>query len=131
MPGIVGIITDRAAADCELLVRSMLSSMTHERFYVSGAYCVPEMRVYAGWIAHEDSLPAAQPFLNQFGDIVLLFSGECFTDSQLQAAAPLNGHGPAKNSGHWLVHLYEEHGERFFERLNGLFSGLLIDKRRR
>ena len=30
----------------------------------------------------------------------------------------------------WLVHLYEEEGERFFEKLNGLFSGVLIDKRR-
>ena len=32
-------------------------------------------------------------------------------------------------SGEWLVHLYEAEGIRVFERLNGLFSGLLIDKR--
>ena len=33
----------------------------------------------------------------------------------------------ARNEG-WLVHLYEEEGDEFFEKLNGLFSGLLIDK---
>jgi asparagine synthase (glutamine-hydrolysing) len=32
--------------------------------------------------------------------------------------------------GDWLVHLYEEEGDQFFQKLNGLFSGLLIDKRR-
>ena len=42
-----------------------------------------------------------------------------------------NGHTFSETGGDWLVHFYEEHGEKFFAELNGLFSGLLIDRRRR
>ena len=37
---------------------SMLASMEHKPFYDSGAYFVPEMGVYGGWVAHEDSFAA-------------------------------------------------------------------------
>ena len=36
-----------------------------------------------------------------------------------------------KDKGACLVHLYEEEGDKFLEKLNGLFSGLLIDKRQK
>jgi asparagine synthase (glutamine-hydrolysing) len=42
-----------------------------------------------------------------------------------------NGHDFSEAGGDGLVHFYEEQGETFFENLNGLFSGLLIDQRRR
>jgi asparagine synthase (glutamine-hydrolysing) len=41
------------------------------------------------------------------------------------------GHTFETSGANWLVHFYEEEGDRFFEKLNGLFSGLLIDKRRK
>ena len=40
------------------------------------------------------------------------------------------GHELGQTAGSWLVHLYEEEGDQFFEKLNGVFSGLLVDKRR-
>ena len=40
-----------------------------------------------------------------------------------------NGHRMDEPNGTRIVHLYEEQGEKAFENLNGLFSGLLIDKR--
>ena len=131
MPGIVGIISDRPATDCEALVRSMLRSMDYEAFYAVGAYSTPEMRVYAGWISYESSFARNQPFFNETQDVVLLFSGECFIDPEVQTALVQKGHRLAKNGADWLVHLYEEEGDRFFERLNGLFSGVVIDKRQR
>jgi len=76
MPGIVGIVSQRPHEECKSLVKSMVSSMEHESFYDSGLYSVPEMGIYAGWVAHENSLAAGQPFFNERGDIVLLFSGE-------------------------------------------------------
>jgi asparagine synthase (glutamine-hydrolysing) len=130
MPGIVGIISERPSAECQHLVKSMLASMEHEPFYDSGAYFVPEMGVYGGWMAHEDSFAAGQPFFNERNDIALLFSGECFVDPETRAELKRKGHEGAEAAGSWLVHLYEEEGARFFEKLNGLFSGLLIDKRR-
>jgi asparagine synthase (glutamine-hydrolysing) len=108
----------------------MVASMEHEPFYDSGAYFVPEMGVYGGWVAHEDSFAAGQVFLNERKDIALLFSGECFVDPETRTELNRKGHELGEAAGSWMVHLYEEEGDRFFEKLNGLFSGLLIDKRK-
>jgi asparagine synthase (glutamine-hydrolysing) len=129
MPGIVGIISKRPREECRCLVRSMVASMEHEAFYISGAHFVPEMGIYAGWVAHEDSFAAGQVFFNEQQDIALIFSGECFVDRQIRDDLRQKGHRFESNDGALLVHLYEEEGNRFFEKLNGLFSGLLIDKR--
>ena len=130
MPGIVGIVSQRPVAECQRLVKAMVASMEHELFYVSGTYDVPEMGIYGGWIAHEDSFTAGQPFFSEQRDIALILSGECFLDSQTGAELGRKWHDVEKNKAEWLVHLYEEEGEQFFEKLNGLFSGLLIDKKR-
>ena len=128
MPGIVGIISQKSADECAALVGSMLAYMQHEVFYTSGTYFLEEMGVYAGWTAHEGSFAAGQVFFNEQRDIALIFSGECYVDPEVPASLRQKGHRLENNSD-WLIHLYEEAGERFFEKLNGLFSGLLIDKR--
>jgi asparagine synthase (glutamine-hydrolysing) len=107
----------------------MASSMAFESFYDSGLYSVPEMGIYAGWVAHENSLAAGQPFFNERRDVVLLFSGECFVDPGKRTDLRRKGHDLGQAAGSWLVHLYEEEGDQFFEKLNGLFSGLFVDKR--
>jgi len=109
----------------------MAKSMEHESFYDSGLYSVPEMGIYAGWVAHKTSFATGQPFFNEQGDIALLISGECFVDRQECHDLRKKGHELGEAIASWLVHLYEEQGDRFFEKLNGLFSGLLIDKRHR
>jgi asparagine synthase (glutamine-hydrolysing) len=129
MPGIAGIISKRLDGEFQSVVRSMVSSMKHECFYDSGVYSVPEMGIYAGWVAHENSFAAGQPFFNEPRDIVLLFSGECFVNSGTRSELRQKGHELEQAPGSWLVHLYEEEGDRFFENLNGFFSGLLIDKK--
>jgi len=103
--------------------------MEHERFYRSGSYFAPEMGMYAGWVAHENSFAAGQVFFNEQQDIALIFSGECFGDVGIQDDLKHKGHRFGHSNGDWLVHLYEEEGDGFFERINGLFSGLLVDKR--
>jgi asparagine synthase (glutamine-hydrolysing) len=131
MPGIVGMISKRPAEECESLVRAMVASMEHESFYTSGTYFAPDMGIYGGWIAHENSFAANQVFFNEQKDVTLIFAGECFADLETRNGLTQQGHTLQRNKGDWLVHLYEEEGNQFFERLNGLFSGLLIDRRQR
>ena len=126
MPGIVGIISQRSTDECESLVRTMVRSMEHEQFYTSGTYAAPEMGLYSGWVAHENSFAAGQVFFNEQRDIALLFSGECYVDSETRAKLKRKRHELGRAEGSWVVHFYEEEGDQFFERLNGLFSGLLI-----
>ncbi len=130
MPGVAGIISQKPPEECESLVKSMIASMKHEHFYASGVYAAKEMGVYGGWVAHENSFAAGQPFFNEQRNTALLFSGECFVDPETRTGLRQKGHELGQTAGSWLVHLYEEEGDQFFEKLNGLFSGLLIDKRR-
>src|SRR6266705_3231473 len=130
MPGIVGIISQRPSEECKRLVGAMVRSMEHDPSYTSGMHSVPQMGIHAGWVAHSDSFAAGQPFFNEGRDIALLFSGECFVDPETRVELKRRGHELGEAAGSWLVHSYEEEGDKFFEKLNGLFSGLLIDKRR-
>ena len=106
----------------------MGSSLQYESFYKSGVDPVPEMgSTLGGWST--DFLGAGQPFFNEQRDVALLFSGECFADAEMRGDLRKKGHDVSQATAGWMVHLYEEEGDRFFEKLNGLFSGLLIDKR--
>lgn len=131
MPGIAGIIGKPPDEECQRLMESMTSCMEHESFYVSGMYSVREMAVNAGWVGREKSFATTQPFFNEKKDVALVFSGECFVDGETRTYLKQKGHQLGQMAGSWLVHLYEEEGDHFFERLNGLFSGLLIDQRQR
>ena len=130
MPGIAGIISRQPAAESARQAAAMIATMRHERFYTTGNFAAPELGVCAGWLAHENSFADHQVFQNEQKDIALCFSGECFLDVATKNRLRINGHQFAGAGGDWLVHFYEEQGETFFEKLNGLFSGLLIDRRR-
>src|SRR6266446_11000334 len=118
MPGIAGIISQRPSEECQDLVTSMVGSMEHEPFYTSGMYGVPEMGAYGGWVTHENSFAAREPFFNEQRDIALLFSGECFVDPETRVDLKRKGHELGQAAGSWLVHFYEEEGDQFFEKLN-------------
>jgi asparagine synthase (glutamine-hydrolysing) len=130
MPGIAGIISRGPVDTCQRMAAAMVRSIEHEPFYTSGKYFLPELGVYAGWTAHEKSFAAGQVFLNEEHDIALVLSGECFVDQELHSALRRKGHSVDKTNN-CLVHLYEEEGEQFVEKLNGPFSGLLIDQRQK
>ena len=131
MPGIAGVISQRPPHECESLMKGMVASMQHEAFSTSGIHSVPELGVYGGWVAHERSFAADQVFSNERSDVSLILSGECFVDPEASAELKKRGHHLGETAGTWLTHLYEEEGEEFFTNLNGLFSGLLIDKRQK
>lgn len=129
MPGIVGIIGRNRVAENTRLVETMVSTMQHETFYSAGSFAEPELGVFAGWTAHENSFADQQVFQNEEKSVALIFSGECYADPATKNRLRINGHSFSDSGGGWLVHFYEEQGEMFFEKLNGLFSGLLIDRR--
>ena len=133
MPGIAGLISRQSQAPdtCRRFVNQMLASMQHEKFYASGSYWAPELGVFAGWVALEDSFSRRQPLVSERCDVALLFSGECFADPDALVTLKKRGYPFEGNESAWLLALYDAKGVHFFEDLNGLFSGLLIDKRQR
>ena len=116
MPGIAGVIGSKPADECTRVVEAMIASMRHESFYESGACSVPALGVYAGWTAHPRSFAARESANGTLPahDPMLVWSGECAGDA----------------GGHDFAESYVRLGDGFVRELNGLFSGLLIDRER-
>lgn len=72
-----------------------------------------------------------QPVTNETGDVVVVFNGEIYNYRELRAGLESRGHVlTGTGDTPILPHLYEEHGERFVERLEGMFALALWDARR-
>jgi asparagine synthase (glutamine-hydrolysing) len=69
-----------------------------------------------------------QPVADESGDVVAVFNGEVYNFHALRAELAAAGH-EVRGTGDTPVvpHLYEEHGERFVERLHGMFALALWD----
>src|SRR2546429_248426 len=74
----------------------------------------------------------SQPVQNEGCDVVAVFNGELYNFAELRAELAARGH-EVRGRGDTPVipHLYEEHGPRFVERLEGMFALALWDAPRR
>jgi asparagine synthase (glutamine-hydrolysing) len=129
MSGIVGIISQRPSKEYSSLVESMVKCLKHEPFYVDGMYTNEELGLWSGWVCHEGTFGDCLPIWNEKKDICLLFSGEDFADQADIDWLRTRGHEFGSDNASYLVHLYEEMGSEFLEKLNGWFSGVLLDLR--
>ena len=103
--------------------------MMHEAFCTSGTYGNEETGTWVGWACHEGSFADCLPIWNEKRDVCLLFSGEDFAEQADIDALRMRGHEFGSDDASYLVHLYEEMGCGFLEKLNGWFSGVLVDLR--
>jgi asparagine synthase (glutamine-hydrolysing) len=103
--------------------------MMHEPFYTDGTYSNEELGLWLGWANQEGCFSDCLPIWNEKKDICLLFSGEDFADQAEIDALRMRGHEFGSGDASYLVHLYEEMGYEFLEKLNGWFSGVLLDLR--
>ena len=129
MPGIFGIIGQSPPAKRRKKLDLMLGCMMHESFYVSSTWSNDAIPISAGSANLKESFAESMPVWNEKRDICLVFSGEDFAAQR--DVEDLRGQGHIFQSGNasYLVHLYEELGPKFFEKLNGWFSGVLVDLR--
>lgn len=130
MPGILGIIGSTKNKKYPSELNEMVKCMVYESFYTSGKYMNEHMGVFVGWINHKDSFSDCLPIWNESRDICLIFSGEEFQEPAEINSLQHKGHSFIDSTtASYIVHLYEEMGYRFLEKLNGSFSGLLCDLR--
>ena len=128
MPGIAGIIAKAGVAPTD--IARMIRCMVHEPSYVSGTYANPDLGVQVGWVGHRGSFADCMPLWNERRDVCLVFSGEDFAeadDVRQLCGQQIDVRGA---NASYLLALYEAVGLQFMEKLNGWFSGLLIDLRK-
>jgi len=129
MPGICGIMRKEFNKEDKNRIKTMVKSLMHEKFYVSGTYYNEKMSACLGWVCHKDSFSDCLPVWNEKKDICLFFSGENFIDDWDLLNLKAKGHDFNKAKASYLVHIYEEIGINFLEKLNGCLSGILVDLR--
>jgi asparagine synthase (glutamine-hydrolysing) len=74
-------------------------------------------------LAINDLSGGHQPYRSEDGGVVAVFNGEIYNFRELRADLEAKGHRFASaTDGEVIVHLFEEYGPSFVERLNGMFG---------
>jgi asparagine synthase (glutamine-hydrolysing) len=127
MPGIVGLITKIPRKQAESRLCRMVHTMCHETFYRSDTWVDESFGIYVGWTALENSFSKGMPIQNERGDVVLIFSGEEFSEPGARHYAEKHAHMLDTKGPSNLVPLLEGAAENLAH-LNGWFHGLLINR---
>ena len=129
MPAIAGIISKLSAESAQPILDNMLISMGRETLHRQGTYKNESIGLFVGWRCHQGSFVDCIPIWNETRDVCLIFIGENFIENTLVSELKAKGHDFTAGDASYLVHAYEEFGSEFYGKLNGYFSGLLVDCR--
>ncbi|HET7365768.1 MAG TPA: asparagine synthase (glutamine-hydrolyzing) [Burkholderiales bacterium] len=132
MCGIAGILaTDGAAPRAEELAE-MIGTLAHRGPDGTGYYRDVECGLGHSRLSIIDIAGGRQPIHNEDQTVWVSFNGEIFNYIELRRELEAGGHRfYTQSDTEVLVHAYEQHGDRFLERLNGQFAIALWDRRER
>ena len=133
MCGIYGIIslTDGGRRPPETLDR-MGDSILHRGPDDSGRYADGELLLGMRRLSIIDVSGGHQPIASEDGQVVVVCNGEIYNCRELRRELEARGHRFATHSDSEVaVHAYEEFGDEFLNRLEGMFGLALWDRRRR
>jgi asparagine synthase (glutamine-hydrolysing) len=129
MCGICGIISKRVTEDeARQVVPGMVKMLHHRGPDEEGFKFLPGAALGHSRLSIIDLTTGQQPLSNEAGTIWVVFNGEIFNYIELREELEGKGHTFRTSSDtEVLVHLYEEEGDEFLQRLNGQFAIALWD----
>ena len=131
MCGICGIATTHGVADVEAL-RAMAERLVHRGPDSAGEHVDGSVALAARRLSIIDLEHGDQPIANEDGSCVVVQNGEIYNYPELRRELERAGHVLRTHCDtEALVHLYEEHGVGFAERLRGMFAVAIWDAPRR
>jgi asparagine synthase (glutamine-hydrolysing) len=132
MCGIAGIYASgRPIVDARETLAAMLASIAHRGPDASGIEVDDGLALGAVRLAIVDLDGGDQPYYSEDRDVVVVFNGEIYNYEPFIEDLSSRHRLASRCDGEVLVHLYEEEGIDFVERLDGMFAFALWDRRRR
>ncbi|MEK7867563.1 MAG: asparagine synthase (glutamine-hydrolyzing) [Planctomycetota bacterium] len=133
MCGICGTVALHApfASDPRGTLARMNGSLVHRGPDDEGSYVDARAALAMRRLSIIDLSTGRQPIHNEDGSVQVVFNGEIYNFQGLRADLERKGHRFYTHSDtEVLVHLYEEEGDAFVSRLNGMFAFALWDSKR-
>src|SRR5436190_8162837 len=128
MCGICGIFSIEGEPIDVHQLTTMRDSMTHRGPDDMGVFVCSEIGLGFRRLSIIDLSSGHQPMENEDGSVVLIFNGEIYNYKELRSYLLDQGHVfRTKSDTEVIVHLYEELGEAFVDRLNGMFAIAIWD----
>jgi asparagine synthase (glutamine-hydrolysing) len=128
--GICGIVSPGAPVDPERLA-AMSGTLVHRGPDSDGSFVDAGIGLAARRLSIIDLETGDQPLSNEDGTVVAVQNGEIYNYRELRHDLERSGHRfRSHGDTEVLVHLYEEHGTAFAQRLRGMFAIAIWDARR-
>src|SRR5207244_7531345 len=120
--GSCGMAARRGRADLDR-VAAMSATLVHRGPDSFGEYVDGPVGLAARRLSIIDLETGDQPIANEDGTVHVVQNGELYNYRELRAELERSGHRfRSHGDTEVLVHLYEELGDRFAERLRGMFA---------
>jgi asparagine synthase (glutamine-hydrolysing) len=133
MCGIVGIARGAGAPRTSVEdVRRMASAIVHRGPDDEGFYAADEIVLGMRRLSIIDLAGGHQPIANEDESLWVVCNGEIYNYRELRAELLKAGHAFRTHSDVEVVlHLYEEYGDKFLDRISGMYAIALWDVRRK
>jgi asparagine synthase (glutamine-hydrolysing) len=132
MCGICGLVATGGAVDRDAL-EAMNETLAHRGPDSAGIVVSGAVGLAARRLSIIDLETGDQPIANEDRSVHVVQNGEIYNHAQLRRELEAQGHRMRTDHSDTevLVHLYEQHGPGFAERLRGMFAVAIWDARRR
>jgi len=129
MCGIVGFFGSTDGLEPEMLLSKMLTRIKHRGPDESGIYLSDKIGLGSARLSIIDIETGTMPISNHDNSLWIVFNGEIFNHFELRDELIGKGHVFKTSSDtEVLVHMYEEYGSSFLNKLNGQFAIAIYDK---
>jgi asparagine synthase (glutamine-hydrolysing) len=131
MCGICGVASANGSADPERVAR-MSATLVHRGPDSAGEFSDGTVALAARRLSIIDLETGDQPIANEDGTLQVVQNGELYNYRELRRELERAGHTfRTHGDTEVLLHLYEQHGDGFAERLRGMFAVAIWDAPRR
>src|SRR4051795_5800233 len=131
MCGICGVVSASGSVDPERVAR-MSETLVHRGPDSAGEFADGTCALAARRLSIIDLETGDQPIANESGTLHVVQNGEIYNYRELRRELERAGHSfRTHGDTEVLLHLYEQHGDGFAERLRGMFAVAIWDAPRR